>query len=198
MHARPTIEQLLAIAHELSAQYSTTIAYDEAVLGPAVHDTSQSAAMSLTLPSTTLTGESSTKSREVNDIVMLDVSPSNGQSGVSLSGMIDSPAPARLDTGSTAGGVDSERVEGRSNCAEQTLNQNNNTGRFRGDWPFANSIILMRDGIWFLEACRAIASGDVGRAWEVLKVSLIPSSLQRKQISHAPRDLIHRCTEVAT
>lgn len=42
---------------------------------------------------------------------------------------------------------------------------------FRGDWVLANSILLMRDGIWFLEVCRAVALGDIGRVWEVLKVS---------------------------
>ncbi|KAA1474511.1 hypothetical protein DENSPDRAFT_781882 [Dentipellis sp. KUC8613] len=41
---------------------------------------------------------------------------------------------------------------------------------FRGDWALANSIILVRDGIWFLEACHAIAGGDIGRAWEILKL----------------------------
>ncbi|KAA1470451.1 hypothetical protein DENSPDRAFT_774873 [Dentipellis sp. KUC8613] len=43
-------------------------------------------------------------------------------------------------------------------------------GSFQGDWAFANSIILMRDGIWFLEACHSIASGDTGRTWEILKI----------------------------
>ncbi|KAI0054730.1 hypothetical protein BV25DRAFT_1996352 [Artomyces pyxidatus] len=40
----------------------------------------------------------------------------------------------------------------------------------KGDWVLANSILLMRDGIWFLEVCRAVASGDIGRVWEVLKI----------------------------
>lgn len=41
---------------------------------------------------------------------------------------------------------------------------------FKGDWPLANSIILIRDGVWFLEFCSAIACGDTGRAWEIMKV----------------------------
>ncbi|KAI0081500.1 hypothetical protein K474DRAFT_1671959 [Panus rudis PR-1116 ss-1] len=41
---------------------------------------------------------------------------------------------------------------------------------FCGDWAAANSILLMRDGIWFLEVCRAIQQGDIGCVWEVLKV----------------------------
>lgn len=46
----------------------------------------------------------------------------------------------------------------------------NTSEQFKGDWPLANSILLIRDGIWFLEYCRAVASGDTGRVWEILKV----------------------------
>ena len=42
---------------------------------------------------------------------------------------------------------------------------------FHGDWALANSIILLRDGIWSLEVCQAVTTGDIGRVWEVLKVS---------------------------
>lgn len=42
---------------------------------------------------------------------------------------------------------------------------------FQGDWALANSILLIRDGILFLEACGAVAGGDTGRVWEVLKVN---------------------------
>ena len=42
---------------------------------------------------------------------------------------------------------------------------------FKGDWPLANSILMIHDGIWFLEYCRAVSSGDTGRVWEILKVS---------------------------
>ena len=46
---------------------------------------------------------------------------------------------------------------------------------FQEDWALANSIIFLRDGILFLEVVRAIALGDIGRAWEVFKVvSYIP------------------------
>ena len=40
-----------------------------------------------------------------------------------------------------------------------------------GDWALANTILLMRDGSWSLEVCQAVASGDIRRVWEVLKVS---------------------------
>lgn len=47
--------------------------------------------------------------------------------------------------------------------------------KFEGDWPLANSILLVRDGIWWLEFCRAVSIGDTGRVWEVLKVGDIKS-----------------------
>lgn len=47
----------------------------------------------------------------------------------------------------------------------------NDSELFRGDWALANSILLIRDGLLFLEACSAVASGDTGRVWEVMKVS---------------------------
>ncbi|KAI0038499.1 hypothetical protein FA95DRAFT_1505585, partial [Auriscalpium vulgare] len=37
------------------------------------------------------------------------------------------------------------------------------------DWVLANSILLLRDGIYFLEVCRAVKLGDIGRVWEMLK-----------------------------
>ena len=40
-----------------------------------------------------------------------------------------------------------------------------------GDKALANSILLMRDGLWLLEACHAVATGDIGHVWEILKVS---------------------------
>ncbi|KAI0050052.1 hypothetical protein FA95DRAFT_1603903 [Auriscalpium vulgare] len=45
-----------------------------------------------------------------------------------------------------------------------------NDSDFKGDWPLANSILRMRDGIWFLEVVRSVALGDAARAWEILKV----------------------------
>ena len=44
---------------------------------------------------------------------------------------------------------------------------------FDGDWALANSILLMRDGLWFLEVCQAVTCGDIGRVWEVFKVRTI-------------------------
>ena len=40
-----------------------------------------------------------------------------------------------------------------------------------GDKALANSILLMRDSLWLLEACQAVATGDIGHVWEILKVS---------------------------
>src|SRR5882724_9316306 len=44
---------------------------------------------------------------------------------------------------------------------------------FAGDWALGNSILLMHDGLWFLEVCQAVTCSDIGQVWEVLKVSKI-------------------------
>ncbi|KAI0309704.1 hypothetical protein OF83DRAFT_1041257, partial [Amylostereum chailletii] len=38
-----------------------------------------------------------------------------------------------------------------------------------GDHALANSSLLMRDGLEFIEVCRATALGDIGRVLEVHK-----------------------------
>ncbi|KIJ57445.1 hypothetical protein HYDPIDRAFT_74694, partial [Hydnomerulius pinastri MD-312] len=43
------------------------------------------------------------------------------------------------------------------------------------DDTLANSILLIQDAIRWREVCRAIAVGDTGRVWEVLKVWIFTS-----------------------
>jgi len=62
-----------------------------------------------------------------------------------------------------------------------------------GDWALANSILLMRNGIWFLEVCHAVASGDIGRVWEVFKVSISNGAGQRAQLTGVPDMDLHFC-----
>ncbi|KAJ3515928.1 hypothetical protein NLJ89_g1460 [Agrocybe chaxingu] len=38
-----------------------------------------------------------------------------------------------------------------------------------GDITLANSVLFIRNAIWWREVCRAIAEGDTGRVWEVMK-----------------------------
>ena len=56
-------------------------------------------------------------------------------------------------------------------------------GSGAGDWALANSILLICDGIWFLEVCHTVASGDIGRVWEVFKVSISNAAGQRAQLT---------------
>lgn len=68
-------------------------------------------------------------------------------------------------------GSDSEsEPEAHNEKGSDAREQNPEIPEFKGDWPLANSILLVRDGLWFLEYCRAVASGDTGRIWEILKV----------------------------
>ncbi|KAG6835289.1 hypothetical protein H0H93_003080 [Arthromyces matolae] len=39
-----------------------------------------------------------------------------------------------------------------------------------GDITLANSILFIRNAIWWREMCRAVARGDTGRIWEILKI----------------------------
>ncbi|KAF8965633.1 hypothetical protein BDZ97DRAFT_1658861 [Flammula alnicola] len=39
-----------------------------------------------------------------------------------------------------------------------------------GDFTLANSALFMRDAIWWKEVCKAVAEGDPGRVWEILKI----------------------------
>ncbi|KDQ59624.1 hypothetical protein JAAARDRAFT_192126, partial [Jaapia argillacea MUCL 33604] len=44
------------------------------------------------------------------------------------------------------------------------------------DITLANSTLLIRNGVWWWEMCRAVAVGDTGRVWEILKVWLVTFS----------------------
>lgn len=70
-----------------------------------------------------------------------------------------------------------ERDKHRSEQTDPEAEPQTDSEAFKGDWALANSVLLMRDGLLFLEACSAVATGDIGRVWEVLKVSLFCLSL---------------------
>lgn len=58
---------------------------------------------------------------------------------------------------------------------------------FSGDWGLANSILIVRDGIWFIEYCQAVASGDIGRVWEIMKVSVNTRVSNRQTLTNGSR-----------
>jgi hypothetical protein len=45
------------------------------------------------------------------------------------------------------------------------------------DFTLANSALLIRDAIWWKEVCKAIAEGDPGRVWEILKVNFLEQDM---------------------
>ncbi|KAG6907428.1 hypothetical protein DXG01_008893 [Tephrocybe rancida] len=49
-------------------------------------------------------------------------------------------------------------LSGAEECAEE------------GDVTLANSILFVHNAIWWREMCRAVARGDTGRIWEILKI----------------------------
>ena len=63
-----------------------------------------------------------------------------------------------------------------------------------GDLTLANATLFMRDGIWWREVCTAIALGDPGRVWEVMKVRLhLPSNILHFAQAHKSVVDIHLC-----
>ena len=44
--------------------------------------------------------------------------------------------------------------------------------KFNGDWVLANSILFLQDFGWWTEMSYAVPEGDIGRAFEILKVSV--------------------------
>jgi len=45
------------------------------------------------------------------------------------------------------------------------------TDKFDGDWVLANSILFLQDFNWWMELAFAVPEGDIGRVFEILKVS---------------------------
>ncbi|ETW77008.1 hypothetical protein HETIRDRAFT_421218 [Heterobasidion irregulare TC 32-1] len=69
------------------------------------------------------------------------------------------------DLNNHGGALQSESLDTGS-LLEESKHESPNS---RSDWALVNNILLMRDGIWFLEVCHAVTLGDIGRVWEVLK-----------------------------
>lgn len=53
-----------------------------------------------------------------------------------------------------------------------------------GDLTLANATLFMHNGIWWREVCTAIAQGDPGQVWEVMKACL-PSNLPSNTLHFA-------------
>ncbi|KAJ3485625.1 hypothetical protein NLI96_g4817 [Meripilus lineatus] len=126
----PTLGHLREIARELSAKYSTTDAYENALR---VQD-------------------------ELDEDIKMNVDDGPDDEDNHSIGSAEESDQSESDDESD---TESDKEHGGSD---------NTSEQFKGDWPLANSILLIRDGIWFLEYCRAVASGDTGRVWEILKV----------------------------
>ena len=43
---------------------------------------------------------------------------------------------------------------------------------WKGDRQLANIVLRMRDGAWYFEFCHAITDGDIGRVYEIIKVTI--------------------------
>jgi hypothetical protein len=53
------------------------------------------------------------------------------------------------------------------------------------DTTVANSILFIRNAVWWREVCTAVAEGDSGRVWEIMKVSSIQDT-RTQDTDHGP------------
>jgi hypothetical protein len=44
---------------------------------------------------------------------------------------------------------------------------------FDGDRVLANAILFLQDAGWWVEAAYAVPEGDIGRVWEIMKVTCL-------------------------
>jgi hypothetical protein len=54
--------------------------------------------------------------------------------------------------------------------SEYSMEEESLPSAAKPDCTLANGILFIRNAIWWLEMCRAVAMGDTGRVWEILKV----------------------------
>ena len=76
------------------------------------------------------------------------------------------PAPAAGTRSVSDHGAAKTKKRGKKNASTAT----GSTGAFRGDRVLAGSIAFMTDGSLSREFTLAVVEGDVGRAYEVMKV----------------------------
>ncbi|KAH8101947.1 hypothetical protein BXZ70DRAFT_891314 [Cristinia sonorae] len=142
----PPLQELRKIAYSLHCRYSTTHACERALDDQSLYSDSPHAfprAENIPRPSSESANHDGdiTMCGEGTDLGMTDCSQDRDQ---------------RMD-------IDSDSLS-------ESSSSHSTSEVFKGDYPLANSCLLMRDGIWFLEVCRAVATGDTGRVWEILKV----------------------------
>ncbi|KAJ3726679.1 hypothetical protein C8R42DRAFT_573424 [Lentinula raphanica] len=70
------------------------------------------------------------------------------------------------------GPADSDKKAKKPTRKQKEMDEEKQAMRTTGDRVLANSISFMRDALLSRECANAVASGDVGRVWEVLKVML--------------------------
>jgi len=175
-HRLPSMQDLLACAHKLSRKYSTLQAYELAKLGELdntdisyhVQEGSDWVHPSQTRKNQYKHAKLQAENSSIipQNTVDDSVHPQNSMPYSPIQNLFDN-RPHRFD--------ETDLDEYESEAEVGSLNDRGGAPLglslgFHGDWPLANSILMMHNGILFLEVCQAVASGDIGRVWEVLKV----------------------------
>ena len=69
---------------------------------------------------------------------------------------------------------DTERPEERYGKPGEPMEQMDKgveKASWKGDRQMANLVLRMRDSLWYYEFCHAVTDGDIGRVYEIIKVS---------------------------
>ncbi|KAJ3756736.1 hypothetical protein EV360DRAFT_47466 [Lentinula raphanica] len=143
----PTVEELKSIAQGLFMNYSTTAAYQHAMRDAGASEDTSPWTASVPVGTPWLGAED----------------PSMEDLGLSFTGptVRTRPEPATKSK-------EPKKQTRKDKEAEEERDEH----RRRGDRVLANSISFMRDALLSRECANAVASGDVGRVWEVIKVLL--------------------------
>ena len=59
----------------------------------------------------------------------------------------------------------------------QTLEVSDDSSSWRGDRLMANTVNFMRQTFWYIEFCSAVAEGDIGRVFEIIKVQSLTTTI---------------------
>lgn len=154
-HNIPTIQTLRRYAHELHDQYSTQRAWVLAMQGGSAAD-SAGWVKGKVWESGPMVQE------EQHENIVAGFSEAGGQ------GVADEHATAQ-EREPHASSSSSEDASSPSSNAESSVGSDQGVS---GDQSLAQSILFMRDTMVSRDASHAVASGDVGRLWEDMKVSI--------------------------
>lgn len=161
--ALPTVESLLPLARVLVRRYASQQAYEQALSREESENATNSMKVPIGTPWTAptqdppLTSEATTEDLEGDSSDSSeDVEPTEDQD--------NTPAKDNDDD------EDSEPPPKEPGIAKEKVYVE--AKGFTGDRVFANEVLFLEDAGWWIEVAYAVPDGDIGRVYEILKVSM--------------------------